>query len=65
MLSKPLFTSLVKTPTSLIRELGSPGDWVAETLFVLRPLVYGMLPDLHSIVFFTNLETSHYAQQEA
>ena len=42
LLSKPLFVSSVKTPTSLIRELGSPTDWVPEVIFVLRPLIYGM-----------------------
>lgn len=41
LLPKALSTSSVKTSTALLQELGSPLEWMAEILFVLRPLIYG------------------------
>ncbi|TFY79658.1 hypothetical protein EWM64_g4361 [Hericium alpestre] len=43
LLSKALMTSSVKTPTSLVKPLASPKDWVAESLYILRPLIYVIL----------------------
>lgn len=40
LLPKALSTSSVKEPTTLIRELSSPADWVAEIIYILRPLIY-------------------------
>ncbi|KAI0322645.1 peroxisome membrane protein [Amylostereum chailletii] len=40
LLSKALTTSSVKTPTSLVKPLTSPKDWLAEIAYVLRPLIY-------------------------
>ncbi|KAF7799534.1 hypothetical protein EIP86_010771 [Pleurotus ostreatoroseus] len=41
LLPKALTASSVKLPTGLMRSLSSPKDWVAEFIYVLRPLVYG------------------------
>lgn len=41
LLPKALTTSSVKAPTCLLKPLSTPKDWLAETTFVLRPLVYG------------------------
>ncbi|THH19751.1 hypothetical protein EW146_g1499 [Bondarzewia mesenterica] len=43
LLSKALTTSSVKTPTALIKPLVSPKDWLAEGIYILRPLIYVML----------------------
>lgn len=43
ILSKALTTSSVKTPTSLVKPLVSPKDWLAEGLYIIRPLVYVIL----------------------
>ncbi|TCD62218.1 Peroxisomal membrane protein pex16 [Steccherinum ochraceum] len=43
LLPKALTTASVKTPTSLIRALTSPKDWVAEIIFTLRPLIYAVM----------------------
>ncbi|KAI0692789.1 peroxisome membrane protein [Cytidiella melzeri] len=40
LLSKALSPSYVKAPTSLMKTLTSPKDWLGETLYILRPLVY-------------------------
>ena len=42
LLPKALSTSAVKPSLSLLRPLSSPQEWVGETIYVLRPLVYGM-----------------------
>lgn len=41
LLSKALSTASVKLPTALMKKLSSPKDWIAELIYVLRPLVYG------------------------
>lgn len=41
LLPKALSTSSVKSPTALLQELGSPLEWLAEIIFILRPLIYG------------------------
>lgn len=41
LLPKALSTSSVKQPTALMRELSSPTDWMAEIVYILRPLIYG------------------------
>jgi len=43
LLSKALNTSDVKTPASLVKPLSSPKDWIAEVIYILRPLVYATL----------------------
>ncbi|KZV77080.1 peroxisome membrane protein [Peniophora sp. CONT] len=40
LLSKALTTSSVKAPSNLVKPLTSPKDWIAESLYILRPLVY-------------------------
>ena len=42
LLPKALSTSAVKPSLSLLRPLSSPQEWIGETIYVLRPLVYGM-----------------------
>lgn len=46
LLPKALTTSSVKSPTALMRELSSPTDWMAEIIYILRPLVYGLSSEL-------------------
>lgn len=41
LLPKALSIDAVKNPLALIRELSSPIDWMAEIIFILRPLIYG------------------------
>ena len=41
LLSKALSPNTVKFPTSLLRRLNSPKDWLGEVLYILRPLIYG------------------------
>ncbi|KAF7320387.1 Peroxisomal membrane protein PEX16 [Mycena kentingensis (nom. inval.)] len=40
LLPKALTASDVKSPHALLKTLSSPRDWVAEVLYILRPLVY-------------------------
>ncbi|KAH8120179.1 peroxisomal membrane protein PEX16 [Phellopilus nigrolimitatus] len=40
LLPKALSTTSVKSSSALMRELGSPTDWLAEIIYILRPLVY-------------------------
>ena len=42
LLPKALTTSSVKAPTSLIKPLSSPKEWLSEVIYTIRPLVYGM-----------------------
>lgn len=42
LLPKALTTDSVRPPTSLIRSLSGPRDWLSETIYILRPLVYGL-----------------------
>lgn len=41
LLNKALSTSSVKAPAHLIKLLSSPKDWLAELIYILRPLIYG------------------------
>ena len=41
LLPKALSTDAVKNPLTLVRELSSTTDWIAEVIFILRPLIYG------------------------
>ncbi|OBZ78670.1 Peroxisomal membrane protein PEX16 [Grifola frondosa] len=43
LLPKALTTSSVKAPTSLVKPLSSPKEWLSEIIYTLRPLVYGVL----------------------
>ncbi|OCH96144.1 peroxisome membrane protein [Obba rivulosa] len=43
LLTKALTTSDVKSPTSLVKPLATPKDWIAEVIYILRPLVYAAL----------------------
>ena len=52
LLPKALSTDAVKNPLSLMRELSSPIDWMAEIIYILRPLIYG---EIHC---FSTLENS-------
>lgn len=40
LLPKALSTASVKKSTTLVRALSSPQDWIAEVIYILRPLVY-------------------------
>ena len=54
ILSKALTTSLVKNPTSLVKPLLAPQEWMAESIHILRPLIYGQITSLHSRLLATN-----------
>ena len=41
LLPKALSTSSVKAPSALMKPLSSPRDWLVESLYILRPLIYG------------------------
>jgi len=41
LLPKALTSASVKPSTSLIRTLSGPRDWLAEIIYVARPLIYG------------------------
>ena len=41
LLPKALSTSSVKPPFALVKPLSTPRDWLVESLYILRPLVYG------------------------
>ena len=41
LLPKALTTSSVKPSLTLLRSLSGPRDWIAESIYILRPLVYG------------------------
>jgi peroxin-16 len=41
LLPKALSPSSVRPATSLVRRLSGPRDWLAEAIYILRPLVYG------------------------
>ncbi|TDL28628.1 peroxisomal membrane protein PEX16 [Rickenella mellea] len=40
LLPKALSSSSVKSPTSLIRPLSTPKDWLSEIVYIARPLIY-------------------------
>lgn len=42
LLNKALSPSSVKNPIALMRALRSPVHWLAEGMYILRPLIYGM-----------------------
>lgn len=46
LLPKAMTTSSVKPSLSLVQSLSSPQDWLAESIYILRPLVYGRRPYL-------------------
>lgn len=41
LLPKALSTSSVKAPFALVKPLSSPRDWLVESLYIFRPLIYG------------------------
>lgn len=41
LLPKAMATSSVRPSLSLVKPLSSPTDWIAESIYILRPLVYG------------------------
>jgi peroxin-16 len=41
LMGKALDTSAVRAPITLQSPIISPKDWVAEVLYILRPLIYG------------------------
>lgn len=43
LLPKALSTSSVKAPFALVKPLSSPRDWLVESLYILRPLIYGKM----------------------
>lgn len=43
LLSKALTTSSVKNPTSLVKPLLGSREWIAEAVYILRPLIYGQI----------------------
>ncbi|KAI0052852.1 peroxisome membrane protein [Auriscalpium vulgare] len=43
LLAKALTTSAVKSPTSLVKPFATPKEWLAEGVFILRPLIYVIL----------------------
>jgi peroxin-16 len=44
LMSKALSSDDLRAPTRLVDVLASPRDWMAEVLFIVRPLVYGQSP---------------------
>jgi peroxin-16 len=42
LLPKALTTSSVKLSTALVKALTTPQDWLAEVIYIFRPLVYGL-----------------------
>lgn len=44
LMTKALSTDDLRAPTRLMDILASPRDWLAEVLFIMRPLVYGEWP---------------------
>lgn len=40
LLSRALTPAAVKPPTTLLKPLASPKDWLSEVIYVIRPLVY-------------------------
>lgn len=51
LLSKALTTSSVKHPTSLVKPLLSPQEWIAESIHILRPLIYGQIACPHPFFY--------------
>lgn len=47
----------MKPSTSLVRTLSSPVEWLSEIIYILRPLIYGMLVS-HLI---SNMAFLHFA----
>ncbi|EKM61083.1 uncharacterized protein PHACADRAFT_180232 [Phanerochaete carnosa HHB-10118-sp] len=43
LLSKALLPTSVKAPTALLKRLAGPKDWLAETVYILRPLIYAIM----------------------
>lgn len=54
LLSKALTTSSVKNPTSLVKPLLSPQEWIAESIYIFRPLIYGQIACPHPFLLATN-----------
>jgi peroxin-16 len=54
LLSKALSTSSVKNPTLLVKSLLSPQEWIAESVYILRPLIYGSIACPHLLFCSTN-----------
>ena len=54
LLSKALTTSSVKNPTSLVKPLLSPQEWIAESIYIFRPLIYGQIACPHPFRLATN-----------
>jgi hypothetical protein len=55
LLSKALTTSSVKNPTSLVKPLLSSREWVAEAIYILRPLIYGQISRFIVLVRLTDV----------
>ncbi|CAL1695690.1 unnamed protein product [Somion occarium] len=43
LLPKALTTASVRTPTALVKVLTSPKDWIAEVIYIIRPLIYASM----------------------
>ncbi|KAH9858131.1 peroxisome membrane protein [Lenzites betulinus] len=43
LLPKALTTASVKSPTSLVKPLANPKEWLAEIIYHVRPLVYAIM----------------------
>jgi peroxin-16 len=54
LLSKALTTSFVKNPTTLVKPLLSPQEWIAESIYIFRPLIYGQIASPHPYLLATN-----------
>ena len=54
LLSKALTISSVKNPTSLVKPLLSPQEWIAESINIFRPLIYGQIASPHLLVLVAN-----------
>jgi peroxin-16 len=54
LLSRALTTSSVKNPTSLVKPLLSPQEWIAESIYIFRPLIYGQIASPHPFLLVTN-----------
>ena len=58
LLPKALTTSSVKPSTSLVRILSSPQDWLAESIYISRPLVYGAPQSVRKMCFLKECSCS-------
>jgi peroxin-16 len=55
LLPKALTTSSVKPSASLVRALSTPQDWLAESIYISRPFIYGTPQSRNRIRIFAKI----------